>query len=190
MTRWTLRRRWAPVWASALSLATLPSWPGPARADVFLVTNLVTDDPSANPAILTDPHLKNAWGISATAASPFWVSDNGAGVATLYQINPATNNPTIVGLVVTIPGAGNVTGQVNNPVAGAGGFNGNNFLFVSEDGTISGWRGALGTNAERLQLPLPGNIYKGTTAVTVGGNGYLLSANFGTGNIDVLKGTL
>ena len=86
---------------------------------------------------------------------------------------------------MTIPGDGSVTGQAFN---GGTGFNNDRFLFVSEDGTISGWRGALGTTAENLQLPLPGNIYKGATLETVGGHSYLLSANFGTGNIDVLKG--
>ena len=63
-----------------------------------------------------------------------------------------------MGLVVTIPGDGSVTGQLFNPGSG---FNGDNFLFVSEDGTISGWRGALGTSAETLQLPGADNVYKG-----------------------------
>jgi len=62
------------------------------------------------------------------------------------------------------------------------------FLFVSEDGTISGWRGALGTTAEVLQLAQNTNVYKGTTLVSTGGHSYLLSANFRAGTIDVLKG--
>ena len=61
---------------------------------------------------------------------------------------------------VTIPGDGSVTGQAFN---GGTGFNGDRFLFVSEDGTISGWRSALGSTAEMLQLPDPANIYKGAT---------------------------
>ncbi len=86
---------------------------------------------------------------------------------------------------MTIPGDGSVTGQVFN---GGTGFNSDRFLFVSEDGTISGWRNALGTNAEKLQLPDPGNIYKGVALDITGGHSYLLSANFHSGNIDVLKG--
>jgi uncharacterized protein (TIGR03118 family) len=112
------------------------------------------------------------------------VSSNGAGLATLYSVDPLTNATTKQALEVVIPGDGSVTGQVFN---GSSGFNGDRFLFVSEDGTISGWRPALGTSAENLQLPLDA-IYKGTTLVTVGGNTYLLSANFKTGKIDVLKG--
>src|SRR5205823_5183423 len=80
-----------------------------------------------------------------------------------------------------------VTGQVFN---GGTGFNSDRFLFVSEDGTISGWRNSPpdNTKAERLQLADPANIYKGVALDTAGGHSYLLSANFGTGNIDVLKG--
>jgi len=182
----TLFRRWVPILVGAAALAPPSSWSRPARAERFLVTNLVTDDPSVNPARLTDPLLKNAWGVSATSASPFWVSANGSGLALLYQVNPATNAPTKVPLEVTIPGDGSVTGQVVNPVSSA--FNGDVFLFVSEDGTISGWRGALGTSAETLVTGLPSNVYKGTASADINGHGYLLAANFHAGTIDVLKG--
>jgi hypothetical protein len=67
-----------------------------SKADVFSVTNLVTDDQAVNAAQITDTFLKNAWGISHSTGSPFWVSDNGAGVATLYQVNPTTNATTKV----------------------------------------------------------------------------------------------
>jgi uncharacterized protein (TIGR03118 family) len=162
----------------------------PARessAGLVQVINLVTDDPSANPAQITDVSLKNPWGMAFSPTSPFWVSDNGTGVATLYSVRPRTNATTKLGLTVTIPDAGSVTGQVFNS-GGAGAFNGDLFLFVSEDGTISGWRPALGTLAERLQTPSPTNVYKGTTLVTAGGHSYLLSANFLAGTIDILKG--
>ena len=167
------------------------------RATSFSVTNLVTDDQAVNSAQITDTFLKNAWGISHSAGSPFWVSDNGTGVSTLYSVNPTTNATTKVilgsppdpsgGVVIPPPGSGTPTGQVFN-TASATAFNNDLFLFVSEDGTISGWRSALGTTAERLQLPDPANVYKGTTLDTTGGHSYLLSANFRTGTIDVLKG--
>ncbi len=70
----------------------------------------------------------------------------------------------------------------------AGAFNGDLFLFVSEDGTISGWRAALGTTAEILQIGSSTNVYKGTTEATINGHSYLYAANFRTGTIDVLKG--
>ena len=61
----------------------------PARATLFSITNLVTNDPVTHPAQITDASLKNAWGIAYTPTSPFWVGDNGAGVFTLYNVNPA-----------------------------------------------------------------------------------------------------
>jgi uncharacterized protein (TIGR03118 family) len=160
----------------------------PAAAASFSVVNLVTDDQSVNAAQITDPHLKNAWGISYGPTSPFWVSSNEVGLSVLYQVDPLTNATSKLGLEVTIPGAGNVTGQVFNTGVAAGNFNGNNFLFVSEDGTISGWRGALGTNAEVLQTASPTNSYKGTALSVIGADAYLYSANFASGKIDVLKG--
>src|SRR4051812_31535756 len=69
----------------------LSAFAATARGDFFSVVNLVTDDQAANPAQITDPFLKNAWGVSHSAGSPFWVSDNGTGVTTLYSVNPTTN---------------------------------------------------------------------------------------------------
>src|SRR5213082_2518587 len=43
-------------------------------------------------------NLVNPWGLSHSPTSPWWVSDNGTGVSTLYQ-----GNGTSVPLVVTIP---------------------------------------------------------------------------------------
>jgi uncharacterized protein (TIGR03118 family) len=150
------------------------------------VINLVTDDNNVNPAPLVDSDLKNPWGVSYQSTGPFWVSDNGTGKSTVYSVDPKSNAVSKVGLTVNIPGAGNVTGQAFNPTSG---FSGNNFLFVSEDGTASGWRGSLGTTAEVVQGAAPPNIYKGAALATVGSFTYLYAANFGTGNIDVLRGS-
>jgi uncharacterized protein (TIGR03118 family) len=190
------RRRRTPIIWLALCYALLGSI-NTARGDFISVTNLVTDDQTVNSAQITDPFLKNAWGISHSTGSPFWVSDNGTGVSTLYQVNPTTDATTKVilgsppgpsgGVVIPPIGSGTPTGQVFN-TGGASAFNGDLFLFVSEDGTISGWRGALGTTAEVFQTADSANVYKGTTLVSTGGHSYLLSANFRAGTIDVLKG--
>ena len=171
----------------ALAIALGAVAPALAAPNQFTVTNLVTDDPTVNPALITDPSLVNAWGMSHSGASPIWVSDNGTGVATLYAVNPSTNIPVKQGLTVTIPGDGSVTGQV---FAGsvAGNFNADTFLFVSEDGTVSGWRGALGTAAETLKPGSTANSYKGATLASIGGSSYLYAANFLTGHVDVIKG--
>jgi uncharacterized protein (TIGR03118 family) len=159
-----------------------------AQAQKYDQVNLVTDDKLIHPGVIEDPDLVNAWGISYSPTSPFWVSDNGTGLSTLYKVDPVTGAPTKQGLVVTIQGAGNPTGQAFNPLAGSGAFNKDNFLFVSEDGTISGWRGALGTTAEVLATGSADNVYKGTAFGSDGTHGYLYAANFRSGKIDVLKG--
>ena len=167
--------------------AALAGLAGTSAAASFGVTNLVSDDAAAHPAQLVDPGLLNAWGVSFSPTSPFWVSSNGAGTAVLYRVDPLTQAPTKVGLTVAIPGAGNVTGQVFNGNAAA--FNGDAFLFVSEDGTISGWRGALGSTAETLAIGSTANVYKGAALGTIGTDSYLYGANFRAGTIDVLKGS-
>lgn len=152
------------------------------------VTNLVTDDQAAQAARITDAGLINAWGLSYSPTSPFWVSSNGTGTSTLYAVNPATQNTVKQGLTVTIPGNGSVTGQVFNSNAAAA-FGGDLFLFVSEDGTVSGWRGALGTNAETLVPASAANVYKGAAFATIAGASYLYAANFASSAIDVDKGS-
>jgi uncharacterized protein (TIGR03118 family) len=167
-------------------LILFAGWSALARADSFYTTNLVSDDKTITPAQIQDKNLVNAWGISYLPGGPFWVSSNDKGLATLYSVNPSTNLTTKLGLEVAIQGDGSVTGQVSNTNSSA--FNGDRFLFVSEDGTISGWRNALGTTAEILQSPSDA-VYKGVAVATISGNTYLYAANFHSGNIDVFKGT-
>lgn len=141
-------------------------------ATVYAQTDLVTN--------ATDASLINPWGISFGPTSPFWVSDNGTGVATLYN-----SSGTKQGLTVTMPaGSEPVTGQVFN---GTANFNGDSFLFASENGTIAGWRGALGTTAEQL-FAITDAVYKGlaisTTSIL---NDTLFAANFHSGALDVFN---
>jgi len=149
-------------------------------SDLFVQFNLASDVPGL--AKFTDPGLVNPWGISASSGSPMWLSINGNGTSELYNGLGVKNT----GLVVTIPGDETPTGTVFANIAGS--FNGDAFLFDSEDGTVAGWRGALGTTAETLKLPDPANVYKGIADANIGGNGYAYLANFRAGTIDVLKG--
>jgi uncharacterized protein (TIGR03118 family) len=145
----------------------------------FVQTNLASDVPGA--AQSTDPDLVNAWGMGASGASPMWIGANGSGLSVLYSGTGVKQ-----GLVVTIPGDGSVTGVSFSNLAGS--FNGDTFIFDSEDGTVSGWRGALGTAAETLVTGSTANVYKGLTDATIGGVEYAYLANFRSGAIDVLKG--
>jgi uncharacterized protein (TIGR03118 family) len=145
----------------------------------FVQTNLASDQPGVAP--VTDANLVNAWGIAASSSSPFWIGANGSGTSVLYNGAGVKQ-----GLTVTIPGDGSVTGVAFSNIPAN--FNGDTFLFASEDGTFSGWRGALGTVAETLALGSDANVYKGLTGASVGGNQYAYLANFKSGNIDVMKG--
>ncbi len=173
----------AGFFAATLTLALATAANAQVRVDV---TTLVSDDAVAHPGKITDAGLVNAWGLSYSPTSPFWVSSNGTDTATLYAVNPATQATTKNALVVSTP-VGGVTGQVFN-AAGAGSFNGDNFLFVGEGGAIAGWRGALGTTAETLKLSSADDVYKGAAFASLAGTGYLYAANFRSGAIDVLKG--
>src|SRR5262245_44992765 len=75
----------------------------------FIQTNLASDVPGL--AAHLDPNLKNPWGISSSPTSPFWVSDEVTGTATLYD-----GSGTPQARIVTIPG-GHPTGQVFNSTA-------------------------------------------------------------------------
>jgi uncharacterized protein (TIGR03118 family) len=151
----------------------------------FLVTNLTSNQPGVAP--FQDTKLQNAWGLASSASSPFWVGDNATGFSTVYT---GSGSPVST-IAVHIPGDGSVTG-VTFTATGTTAFSGDSFLFASEDGTVSGWRGALGLmgTAEVIQTGVPANEYKGITYADVGGSGYAFLANFATGNVDVLKGTV
>ncbi len=152
------------------------------QGDHYQKTNLVSD--LAGVALLQDTNLVNAWGMSFSSNSPFWISDNGTGLATLYAVtNDSLGTVHVVkqGLEVMIPGDGTPTGQVFN---NAGGFHGDLFLFASEDGTISGWRSALGTNAEVLVPGTDANVYKGITLASNNLGPVLLAANFRNRTLD------
>lgn len=107
--------------------------------------NLVSD--GFVPADHTDPNLVNAWGLVAGPTSPWWIADNGTGKSTLYNVAAGA-----IPAVFTVPGAGgaqgNPTGLVFNGGTGfvvdngVGSPSAARFIFASEDGTISAFKGA------------------------------------------------
>lgn len=136
--------------------------------------NLVSDLPGW--AKYTDPNLVNPWGISSSATSPFWISNAGTGTSTLYDTLGHK-----IPLVVSMPGA--PTGQAFT----GGAFAGDPFVFANANGSINGWRGALGTNAETLYTsPDASSSYLGIAYALNGTKNYLYAANFGAGRIDVI----
>ena len=69
---------------TAIAVGTLHAGTWRADAD-FIQTNLVSDIQGL--AALPDPELHNPWGISHTATSPIWVSNQGTNTSTLYQVS-------------------------------------------------------------------------------------------------------
>jgi uncharacterized protein (TIGR03118 family) len=179
----TIQRLGLCLTAALLTLACMPASArdGRDRSDDYQQVNLVSDLPGV--ALLQDTNLVNAWGMSFSATSPFWISDNGTGLSTLYSVTNDMDGVVHVvkqGLQVTIPGDGTPTGQLFN---GTKAFHTNLFIFASEDGTISGWRGSLGTTAEVL-VARSTAVYKGITLTTSNGEPILLAANFAEGTLD------
>src|SRR3989442_7772413 len=78
----------------------------PAAAQFYTQHDLVSDQPGV--ADHRDDNLVNAWGLVASATSPWWVANNGTGTSTLYNGHGVARS-----LVVTIPG-GAPTGVVFN----------------------------------------------------------------------------
>jgi len=174
----------------------------------FVQTNLVSDIPGL--AKVTDPNLKNPWGTSTAPGLPIWVSDNNAGVTTLYdgtgQPIPLQAKPPVNAVAIPAPpsaGTGAVgapTGTVFNPtgqgfvVSKKGASGSSRFLFATEDGAIVGWspsvdraNGIIAVDRSTATDPAGdvGAVYKGLALVTTSAGTFLYASNFRFGTIDV-----
>ena len=177
-------------WLGGLTVAALVvvvPLPAGGAAGGYTQTNLVSDVPGA--AQLTDPDLVNPWGMSRSATSPIWVSDNGTDLSTLYNGDVNGSPVAKLGLKVSIPG-GAPTGQVRNDTTAfhlPNTTTAASFIFIGEDGDLSAWAGG-GATAATLIGHTEGAIYKGL-AIAHGASGpMLLAANFGANKIDAWDG--
>jgi uncharacterized protein (TIGR03118 family) len=158
-----------------------------ANAQHYTQTNLVSDQMGV--AAVQDVNLVNPWGVSRGSGTPWWTANNGMGNATLF--NTSATPPTVVPLVVTIPSAsgsdtGVPTGTVFNgtPAFELTPGNAARFLFVTEDGTVSGWNPAVDANA-LIKAKVKDAVYKGVAIASNGGAWFLYATNFAQGRIDV-----
>lgn len=177
---------------------------------------LVDSNGITHAAKFHDPNLVNPWGIAESATSAFWISNGGAGLASLYNTAGAPQP-----LVVSIPNATNPlgtggipTGAVfNNVPAAQGAFRisgvnaaGNPvtasavFLFATKDGNILGWNpgvNPVGFDPAKagkyavLAVNSTGAAYTGLAIATdTEGTTRLYAANFGAGTVDVFDTSL
>jgi uncharacterized protein (TIGR03118 family) len=142
----------------------------------------------------TDPNLVNGWGLAFFKNSPFWVSDNGTGLSTIYDGTGAPQQ-----LVVTVPPApeqpggtlGSPTGMVANPsmrwVVSANGKSGPAaFIFDTGDGTISGW--SPGVDPQHAIIAVDNfSAHASYTGLEIV-NDRLYAADFANNRIDVFGG--
>ena len=163
--------------------------PARSNAQHYVQTNLVSDIPGLAPT--TDPNLVNPWGLTRTAGSPWWVANNGTETSTLYN-GLGQRFPIATPLVVAIPG-GAPTGTVANTSTDFQLTTGNpaRFIFVTEEGTISGWNPTVNpTNAViKFTAPTGTANYKGVTIAQRNGANFLYVANFFSGQVDVFDGS-
>src|SRR5437867_6838188 len=157
----------------------------PAAAQFYTQHNLVSD--GFVPADHPDPNMVNAWGLVSGPTTPWWIADNGSGRTTLYNVGTGA-----IQAIFTVPGAGGQqgtpTGLVFNGgtgfvVTNTGGTSPARFIFASEDGTISGFRGVPVVLA--VDNSASGAVYKGLTIDSTTAGNFLYATNFHAGTVDV-----
>jgi uncharacterized protein (TIGR03118 family) len=177
---------------------------GGIAARSYVQTNLVSDIPGL--AAHTDPNLKNPWGTAVGPGSPIWVSDNHAGVTTLYD-GAGNAQPLVVGIPAPpSAGAGAVgapTGQAFNTfdptspdfVISENGKSGPAFfLFATEDGTIAGWNPSVDKAHAVIAVDRStatdsagdvGANYKGLALVSTPSGKFIYATSFRFGTVEV-----
>jgi uncharacterized protein (TIGR03118 family) len=133
----------------------------------------------------------NPWGLAYAPSAPFWLSDAGSGLSTLYDGTGVKQS-----LVVTIPtgsgaGTGSPAGIVYN---GSAEFKIDNwtsaFLFATLDGTISGWSHFDPNNALiGVNNSSKGNVYTGLAITSKASGNMLYAADFAHNKVDIYNGT-
>ena len=151
--------------------------------------NIISD--GSIPADHSDANLVNAWGLVSGPTTPWWISDNGMGKTTLFNV--ATN---LIQAEFTVPGAGGAQGNPTGVVFNGGtGFVVNNgvgspsaarFIFASEDGTLSAFKGApIVTVVPNTGAPAHDAVYKGLAIDSPTAGQFLYATDFHNGKVDI-----
>src|SRR5262249_19544750 len=152
-------------------------------ATTYVQTNLVSNIPGL--AQSTDPNLKNPWGLSFTATSPFWASNAASNTSTLYQGTGSTINARVVSV------AGGPTGTaVNSSTTDFITANGKaaTFLFSTLNGSIYAWNGTNADNVAQQAASVAGASFTGLAIANNGSGNFLYASNIlGGGGIKVFN---
>jgi uncharacterized protein (TIGR03118 family) len=168
------------LFAVACSLGITAMAPAAHAATTYLQTNLTSD--IAGMAANRDANLKNPWGLSFGPTTPFWSSDQGTSVATLYNANGSA-------VALVVPTQPSPTGTVFNgsstsfalPTNGVA-----RFLFDSLSGSISGWN-TQGSPATVMFTATDGAVYTGLAIGNNGTSDLLYAADNHNGKVDVFN---
>jgi uncharacterized protein (TIGR03118 family) len=181
--------------AAVLLAAGAPAAPPPPLKNSYAVAPLVSNNPALAPT--TDSNVQNAWGLARGGGTPWWIADNGTAKTSVY---------TAAGTLVAVGGhdsqdvPGAPTGAVFSFIAGefqvgttsTTTLAPSNFIFASEDGTISAWRTGSTAALVKVDMSSSGAVFKGL-AISNGASGARLYATDfaqGTGHarVDVFDG--
>jgi uncharacterized protein (TIGR03118 family) len=170
-----------------------------ASAQKYHRTDLTVDVGTVSPsAPNVDKKLVNPWGLARGSGGPWWVSDNGSGLTTLYNASGAPFVPpgATEGAFFVVPtpdgtGTSAPTGTVFNATSsflvgpGAKAI----FLFCTEDGTISGWNPGVNPNSAVIVKNRAGKaIYKGCAIASIGASPFFYVTNFQSGRVEIYNG--
>jgi uncharacterized protein (TIGR03118 family) len=156
----------------------------------YEVERLVSDDKVLVPAEFEDPLLKNAWGLAASATSPWWVANNGTDTSTLYdgegvkQALEVSLQASPTGLVFSGGDGFPITDLMNNTGPAR-------FIFAGEDGTLQAWSPAVPPPAPShfafpvAKSPSEGAIYKGLAIAGTCGGARVYATDFHNIKVDV-----
>jgi uncharacterized protein (TIGR03118 family) len=158
----------------------------------YRLSNL--DSNQVGSAIHTDPLLANGWGLVHAPGSPWWVSDNSSGWATLYN-NKGILVSTLKVLIPTAGGngPGSPTGIVWSAstssefqVEGSPSV----FLFATLDGTISGWSPVANFNQAIVAVNNSSKkaSYTGLAITNKPSGNFLYAADMFNNEVDVYDG--
>ena len=151
----------------------------------FGTVNLV--DNGHNGATHQDTSLINAWGIAWAPSGIAWVNAHDGGVSALYDKDGASLRAPIRIPSPTDTSGGEPTGIVFNGSSDFMLSNGQpaRFIFVGEDGVLSGWNGAAGNNAIRIQDHSADAAFTGLAYDSSNGAHYIYAADLKKASIDV-----
>jgi len=180
-----VQRRWGTLLFASVTLCPFTSF-----GQQFQETDLVANASQTGVKVVdVDPNVVNAWGIARSSAGPWWISDEGKGVSTIYNASGQDAPPVLV----TIPSAGQAPAGSPTGIV----FNGSSdfevapgkpgiFIFATFDGTIAAWNPGVNPTVAIQKVKLPqGSVLTGLTIAEDEGQRMLYATDVREGGIRV-----